>query len=277
MDASSFFLPSFGGVGGGFRAYRSQFSSVRFRSFLVNYKETDLWIGVDPDSFREQMKDVAHSKVLQLRSEIEAYLLKDPIFGKTFEPHRVEPNAPEIVRLMAEAADRAGVGPMATVAGVFSEILGRHLMQQFEIQEIVVENGGDIFLKIERNLLMSVYAGSSPLSEKIGIEIQASESPLGVCTSAGTVGPSTSLGKADAVMIACRNTALADAFATGFGNLVQSQEDVQRVTQQTEQFPEILSAVIICRDKIGIRGQFEMKLRPHPSLPQRGRSQVNEI
>ena len=242
------------------RTYRNQFSQQRFRSFGVNYKETDLWIGVDPDSFREQMKDVAHSKVLQLRSEIEAYLLKDPIFGKTFEPHRVEPNAPEIVRLMAEAADRAGVGPMAAVAGAFSEMVGRYLMQQFDIQELIVENGGDIFMKIEHNLLMSVYAGNSPLSEKIGIEIQASESPLGVCTSAGTVGPSVSLGKTDATMIICRNTALADALATTFGNLVQSPDDVQQVTQQTEQFPEILSAVIICRDKIGIRGKFEMKL-----------------
>jgi len=242
------------------RAYRSQFSQQRFRSFGVNYKETDLWIGVDPESFREEMKEVAHSKVVQLRSEMEAYLLSDPVFGKTFEPHRVEPNAPEIVRLMSYAANRAGVGPMAAVAGAFSEMLGRHLMQQFEIQELVVENGGDIFLKINRNLLMSVDAGNSPLSGKIGIEIQASESPLGVCTSAGTVGPSISLGKTDATMIICRNAALADSLATTFGNLVQSPEDVPRVTQQTEQFPEILSVVIICRDKIGIRGQFEMKL-----------------
>ena len=171
------------------RAYRNQFSSTRFRSFAVNYKETDLWIGVDPPSFSEEMKEVAYSKVVQLRSEMETYLLSDPVFGKTFEPHRIKPNAPEIVKVMADAANRAGVGPMASVAGAFSEMVGRHLIQQFEIQELVIENGGDIFLKINRNLLMSVYAGNSPLSEKIGIEILASESPLGVCTSAGTVGP----------------------------------------------------------------------------------------
>lgn len=242
------------------RTYRNQFSEQRFRSFTVNYKETDLWIGVDPDSFREEMREVARTKVIALRTEMEAYLLTDPVFGKTFEPHQVKPNAPEIVNRMANAARRAGVGPMATVAGAFSEFVGQHLMQQFSIQEIVVENGGDIFLKINRNLLMSVYAGNSPLSEKIGIEIPADQSPLGVCTSAGTVGPSVSLGKTDATMIICRNTALADALATTFGNLVQIPEDVQQVTQQTERFPEILSAVIICRDKIGIRGQFEMKL-----------------
>ncbi|MFA5326537.1 MAG: UPF0280 family protein [Prolixibacteraceae bacterium] len=242
------------------RAYRNQFSQQRFRSFVVNYKETDLWIGVDPPSFREEMMGISLLKVKELRSVLEAYLLTDPVFRKTFEPHRVEPNAPEIVKVMAEAANRAGVGPMASVAGVFAEMVGQHLMQQFEIQELVVENGGDIFLKINRNLLMSVYAGNSPLSEKVGIEIPATESPLGVCTSAGTIGPSVSFGKADAVMIVCKNTALADAFATGFGNRVQTPEDVQQVTKQTEQFPEILSAVIICHDKIGIRGQFEMKL-----------------
>lgn len=268
MDGRSFFLPSFGGGRGEafgvvFRTYRSQFSSSRFRSFTVNYKETDLWIGIDPGSFREEMKAVSFQKVKELRSVLEAYLVKDPVFGKTFEPYHVEPNAPEIVRVMAHAAERAGVGPMAAVAGAFAEIVGRHLMALFDIQEVVVENGGDIFLKINRNLLMSVYAGNSPLSEKIGIEIPAIESPLGVCTSAGTVGPSISFGKADAAMIVCKNAALADAFATGFGNRVKTPEDVQKAIDETEQFPEILSAVLICRDKIGIRGKFEMKLRPH--------------
>jgi len=242
------------------RTYRNQFSLQRFCSFVVNYKDTDLWIGVDPGSFRDEMKECAFQKTKELRTEIEEYLLEDPVFGKTFEAHQVSSKAPEIVKFMAEAAIRAGVGPMASVAGAFSEMVGKHLLRKFPIQEVVVENGGDIFLKINQNLLMSVYAGNSPLSEKIGIEIPASESPLGVCTSAGTVGPSVSLGKADAAMMICRNTALADAFATTFGNLIQSPEDVQRVTQQTDQFPEILSAVLICRDKIGIRGQFEIKL-----------------
>ena len=161
---------------------------------------------------------------------------------------------------MVEAANRAVVGPMGAVAEAFFEAVGRHLKEQFDIQELVVENSGDIFLKIERNLLISIYAGSSPLEEKIGIEIQASESPFGACTSAGTVGPSVSLVKTDATMIICRSTALADALATTFGNLVQVSDDIQSVTKQMELFSEILSAVIICRDKIGICGKFEMKL-----------------
>ena len=260
MDADTFFLPSFGGAGGGFRTYRSHFSQERFRSFVVNYKETDLWIGVDPASFRDEMKAISLLKIKELRTVLEQYIAIDPVFGKTFDPHQAKPNAPEIVKGMVAAANRANVGPMAAVAGAFSEAIGRHLLEKFDIQELVVENGGDIFLKIERNMLMSVFAGNSPLSEKIGIEIQATDSPLGVCTSAGTVGPSVSFGKADAVMIICRNTALADAFATGFGNQVKTPEDVQKIIDRTAEFPEILSAVIICRDKIGIRGNYEMKL-----------------
>ena len=84
---------------------------------MVTYKETDLWIGVDQASFCQEMKDASLLKVKELRAILEDYLLSDPVFGKTFESHRVEPNAPEIVRVMAEAANRAGVGPMAAVAG----------------------------------------------------------------------------------------------------------------------------------------------------------------
>lgn len=241
------------------RTYRKQFSKERFCSFVVNYKDTDLWIGVDPASYKEEMQQAAFSKVKELRHLLELYLLGDPLFGKTFDPHSVQPNAPEIVTCMADASKVAGVGPMASVAGAFSEAVGRYLMQKFGIRELVAENGGDIFLKVEKPILLSVYAGNSALSEKIAIEVPAEETPLGVCTSSGTVGPSISLGKADAAMIVCRNTALADAFATAFANRVKTKEDVQPVINEVEQFEQILSAVIICDDKIGIRGMFEMK------------------
>lgn len=226
---------------------------------MVNYKETDLWIGIDPASYKKQMEQAAYSKVKELRRSLEHYLLGDPVFGKTFDPHQPQPNAPKIVTCMAHAATIAEVGPMASVAGAFAEAVGRYLMEEFDIRELVAENGGDVFLKVEKPIILSVYAGNSVLSEKIAIEVPATESPLGVCTSSGTVGPSISLGKADAAMIICRDTALADAFATAFANRVQTKEDVQQVIRLVDRFPQILSAVIICRDQIGIKGMFEMK------------------
>ncbi len=269
-------IPSLGGVGGSFscsplwegpgeaviqpRTYRQQFSAQRFRSFLVNYKETDLWIGVDPASFHPKMESVAQETVRKLRSEMEQYLMTDPEFGRTFLPCEAQPNAPEIVQILAQAGKRAGTGPMAAVAGAFSEQVGKVLLRQFNISELVIENGGDIFLLLKHDLILSVFAGKSVLSEKIGVVIPASASPLGVCTSAGTVGPSVSFGKADAVMIACSDTALADAFATAFANRVKSPELVQQTVESSTEFAEILSIVAICGDKLGIRSNFEIKL-----------------
>jgi len=113
-------------------------------------------------------------------------------------------------------------------------------------------------LKINHNLIISVYAGLSPLSGKIGIEIPAKSTPLGICTSAGTVGPSFSFGKADAVLVSCKNTALADAYATHLGNLVRNDVDVQKTIDLARTYHEIIAAVIICNSHIGIIGQFEI-------------------
>lgn len=281
------FSPPFGGVGGGFsfsppweglgeafiqpRTYRRQFSAERFRSFVVNYKDTDLWIGVDHRSFHAEMEQVAFETVKALRHQLEQYLLTDPEFGRTLIPCETKPDAPEIVKILAAAGKKARVGPMAAVAGAFSEEIGKTLLRSFNTNELVVENGGDIFLKLEKSLLLSVFAGTSLLSEKIGIEIPAEETPLGVCTSAGTVGPSLSFGKADAVMVACKNTAVADAFATALANQVKTPGDVQIVAEASEQFPEILSLVAICQDKMGIRSNFEMKLIAPSQPSQKGK------
>lgn len=242
------------------RTYRNSFSTERFQSFVITYKDSDLWVGIDHASFNKEMAERALAKLVEIRDELEAYIVTDPFFKKSLKPYPAHENAPETAKKMAAAAEKAGVGPMAAVAGLFSEIVGQTLLENFAVNELVVENGGDIFLKLQKPLIMSIFAGESPLSGMVGLEITAEQSPLGICTSAGTVGPSLSFGKADAVMIACRDTALADAFATGLGNLIKKPGDVEKVLKRTETFPGIIAAVLICEDQIGIRGEFEMKL-----------------
>jgi hypothetical protein len=242
------------------RTYRNQFSSQRFRSFVVNYKDSDVWIGVDPASFNTSMEKLAFETTKTLRHQLENYLLIDPEFGRTLIPYNAKPGAPEIVNILAAAGAKAGVGPMAAVAGAFSEGIGKTLLRAYQLNELVVENGGDIFLKLDKSLVLSVFAGTSVLSGKTGIEIPAQETPIGVCTSAGTVGPSLSFGKADAVMVACKSTAIADAFATAMANRIKTPADVQTIAEASEQFPEVLSLAAICQDKLGIRSNFEMKL-----------------
>jgi ApbE superfamily uncharacterized protein (UPF0280 family) len=244
--------------GFGPRFYREQMGVNRFRSFIISYKDSDLWIGVDIESYRDEMIEFSYDKLVELRRSLELYIENHPLFATSFLPVKTNHDDPEIAIEMSNASEIANTGPMAAVAGAFSEYIAKSLLNKFKLNEIVVENGGDIFLKLKNDLILSVYAGDSPLSGKMGLEIPAWSTPLGVCTSAGTVGPSVSFGKADAVVIASKNAALADAFATAYGNMVKAADDIKEALELAKKDKKILSALIICEGKVGIWGQFKV-------------------
>lgn len=242
------------------RFYRNKFNTTRFNGFQLKYLETDLWIGCDPESFKSEMQEVALAGVKELRQKLNDYIKAEPEFVKTLKPFQPNNSAPKEAKEMAFAAAKAGIGPMAAVAGLFAQEAGKAISQNFSVKELVIENGGDIFALLKHELVLSVFAGNSPLSERIGLKIKPDISPLGICTSAGTVGPSLSFGNADAVVVVSKDVLVADAFATAFGNKVKSPADVEKVLNQAEKYPEILALLIICEDKIGIRGEFEIKI-----------------
>ncbi len=242
------------------RTYRTQFNSERFKGFEVKYLETDLWIGVDPDSFHEKMKAIVFAKIKDLRDKFDKYIQTEPFFKKSLKPFQPSDIAPSEAIEMAKAAEKAGIGPMSAVAGLFAREVGEEIIQNFSLSELVIENGGDIFVLLKDELILSVFAGESILSERIGLVIPAENKKLGICTSSGTVGPSLSYGKADAVVVICEDILLADAFATAFGNKVKSPNDVEKVIKQAERYPEILSLLIICEDKVGIKGENEIRI-----------------
>jgi ApbE superfamily uncharacterized protein (UPF0280 family) len=242
------------------RTYRSQFNTSRFYGFEVKYQETDVWIGIDPESFKAEMKERALNKIKELRQKLDEYIETEPFFKKSLKPFQPGETAPAEAMEMAQAAAKAGIGPMSTVAGLFAREIGNEIIQNFSVNELVIENGGDFFAMLKNDIIFSVFAGDSPLSEKIGLVITPETSPLGICTSAGTVGPSLSYGKADAVVVVAEDLLVADAFATAFGNKVKSPNDVEKVINQAEKYPKILSLLIICEDKIGVRGDYEIKI-----------------
>lgn len=242
------------------RTYRTQFNTERFTGFEISYQETDLWIGIDPFSFQPEIKELVLAKIKILRSKFDEYIKVEPFFKKSLKPFQPSGFAlPEAIE-MAVAAEKAGIGPMSAVAGLFAREVGEEITQNFSVNELVIENGGDIFVLLKDELVLSVFAGDSILSERIGLVIPADKKELGICTSSGTVGPSLSYGKADAVVVICEDILLADTFATAFGNKVKSPNDIEKVIKQSEKYPEILSLLIICEDKIGIRGDYEMKI-----------------
>lgn len=240
------------------RFYRKEMGSDRFKAFTVLYKETDLWIGVNGNCNIGRVKEFVLNKIIELRNQLENYLRLDPGFFKSLSPYRVQEYAPEIAKIMADAAARAGVGPMAAVAGAFSREIGKSVEEEFGIEEIIIENGGDLYLKSKETLFISVYAGNSPVSGRICIEIPPVLSPLGICTSSGTVGHSLSFGKADAVTVLCKDAPTADAYATALGNLIKGPEDIQKALDKASMIKEVLGIVVIVGDKIGARGNFKL-------------------
>jgi ApbE superfamily uncharacterized protein (UPF0280 family) len=233
------------------RAYRNLVKTDDLVTFQVIVKETDLLIRAAKDISRE-----ARESVLKYRHQIETYIESNPLFQRSLSPLLDDPYAPEIIREMIRASRMARVGPMAAVAGVMAESVSRDLLELS--QEVIVENGGDIYLATSRERTIGIYAGTSPLSLKLGILIQPEDSPLGICTSSGTVGHSLSFGKADAVCILSKSAALADAAATAVGNMVQEKKDIDRGLEKAKEIEGVLGTLIIVEEKIGVWGNIRL-------------------
>ncbi|OGO60775.1 MAG: thiamine biosynthesis protein ApbE [Chloroflexi bacterium RBG_19FT_COMBO_48_23] len=233
------------------RVYRRWIKDDDLVSFDVAVKETDLYIRA-----ASKLEAEAIEAVIKSRTPLEEYIKSHPLFLHSLEPCSVEDDAPAIVRDMAKAARIAGVGPMAAVAGAIAEAVGKDLLAHSP--EIIVENGGDIFIKISRPRLIGVYAAASSLTGKIALEINPQETPLGVCTSSGTVGHSLSLGAADAVIALSCSTALADAAATAIGNMVRTADDINVAIEQAQAIDGLTGVIVIKDDRMGMWGSVKL-------------------
>lgn len=242
------------------RSYRGHFSTDGRRWFCAKYKETDLWIGVDIGSYSPSMKDEVLGIIIRLRTLMDAYLLIDPGYKESLVPYKPQSAAPLIFHEMAKVCHRTDIGPMSAVAGALAKYVAVELKKVYPYKEIIVENGGDIYAEAYFDMDIAVFAGQSPLSEKVGLHIPSSVFPLGICTSSGTVGPSFSMGKADAAMIVCKDVLLADSYATAVANRVKTIDDVPSVIDFVSTRSDILGAIIIKDDKMAVCGDFELRL-----------------
>jgi hypothetical protein len=124
---------------------------------------------------------------------------------------------------------------------------------------VLVENGGDVFLKTRVPRRMGIYAGSSPLSGTLALKIAPQQTPLGVCTSSGTVGHSLSFGCADAAVILSSSAALADAAATAVANEIHGPEDIPKGIERARAIEGVTGAAIIVGDQLGAYGEVELE------------------
>ena len=232
----------------------------RWKSFRSVYRETDLWIAVDTESYSETTVNYTSDRIRYYRNILDKYIRNHPEFRDSLVPVETGKNTHRIIREMSGAARKAGTGPMSAVAGAIAEFICKDLCKESGASEVIIENGGDIFLKLKNQATISVYAGNSPLSGKIRLVIKPEDTPLSVCTSSGTTGHSLSFGNADACTIACRSGALADAYATAFCNEVKDKTLAGPVTEKAIGTAGILAVVIIKDDKVSMGGSIEIRI-----------------
>ena len=233
------------------RTYRNLVRTDDLVKFEVVVKETDLLVRAESNLSNE-----TRESVLKFRHQLETYITMNPEFQRSLIPLAEDLHAPELVREMIRVSQLARVGPMAAVAGAIAEWVSKDLLKLSK--EVIIENGGDIYLATARERTIGIYAGQSSLSLKIGIVIGPEESPLGVCTSSGTVGPSLSFGKADAVCILSKSAALADAAATAVGNIVQEKKDIDLGLERGREIEGVLGTLIIVGEKMGVWGSIKL-------------------
>jgi ApbE superfamily uncharacterized protein (UPF0280 family) len=242
------------------RSYRQQ-QDFGGGSFEVGVEESDLWVSclnTDLSSLAE-FESLAYERLLFYRQSLKAFLLRYPDWGESLVPVVTADYllAPPLVRQMMIASEIAGVGPMAAVAGALAEAVGRDLIALSP--ELVVENGGDIFLAGRTEYTLAVFSGISRLSGQLGLRISASAPfSCGVCTSSGRVGHSLSFGRADAVTIVAENAALADAAATAMANLVQKKADLARVIENALALEGVFGALAVMGDDLAAGGNLEL-------------------
>lgn len=240
------------------RTYRAITDDGDFASFELTVFETDLKVYLDKSLEMEldRIKPLTMAYAAALRRELEIYIAKNPQFLTTLEPWHDKDVKSLLIKDMIAASEQANVGPMAAVAGTLAFFCARYL--QNYSHSVIVENGGDIYVHAQKETVVGVFAGESLLSMKLGLVVPA-DTPLSICTSSGTVGPSLSMGRADAVCIAAKNAALADALATALGNKINSEADFAAAMAKAKEHKEVVSALFICGNKSAIWGELEIR------------------
>jgi ApbE superfamily uncharacterized protein (UPF0280 family) len=236
------------------RVYRTQMGTGRFSSLTLAVGESDLYIGYSGSVEIEALRTSALRKLRRLRQEILDY--PDSRLLTSLTPLFQHEEHSSLLDAMLEAAEQANVGPMAAVAGAIAQEMGRYLKEKHGLTEIVVENGGDIFLSLTSPILVRLLASTSPFSDQVGLMVDGT---MGVATSSATSGHSLSFGRADAVMVAANDAARCDALATAYCNKVLKAEQAQLLCEQLVAEEGVQGAIITIGDTLAVGGSLEVR------------------
>ncbi len=192
--------------------------------------------------------------------ELEFYVRDNTKFLHTLTPIPT-PEKPHVAKLMALSAEKAGVGPMAAVAGVIADLAVEDMKRE-GCEVAVVEDGGEISASSNRPIDVAVAAGEEPLSRRFGFRL--TEFPIGVATSSGRFSHALSFGDAEAATVFCKNAALADAAATAVGNVVKgedAQAGIQAGIIRGLSIEGVEGVLVVYKGQVGTAGKIPKIIR----------------
>lgn len=234
------------------RTYRSHVKSPDLVSFTVSVKETNLFISAGRNLEKE-----ASDATVDARYLIEHYIESRKEFYDSLIPISEDRFAPPIIRRMIEDSKKAGVGPMACVAGAIAEFVSRRLFESKNHEsDIIVENGGDVFLISSIERVISLYSENIPGG--FGIEVSGDKDGIGISSSSAAYGHSLSLGACELATVIANSGSLSDASATALGNSVKRKSDIEGALSAILDIKDVLGALVVFDGKIGIKGKIKL-------------------
>lgn len=206
----------------------------------------------------------AKNSIKHHRRKLKAYTKTNPNFFHTLKPFPV-PEEPLVAKLMAEAAEKADVGPMAAVAGVMADLAVKDMLHA-GCKVAVVENGGEISAVSNQPIDVAVAAGDAPLSKRFGFRL--TEFPIGVATSSGRFSHAFSFGDAEAATVFCKNAGLADAAATAVCNVVKGEDNqaaIQAGINKALSIKGVEGTLIVYKGLTGTAGKIPKIIKVDPN------------
>jgi ApbE superfamily uncharacterized protein (UPF0280 family) len=221
--------------------FRRVFEVQESRGIIISDKKTGLTTAVD--------------SIKRNRKALETYAQNRKLFLESLKPVAI-PAEPLVAKMMAEAAEKADVGPMAAVAGVLADLAVADMVAD-GCKVAVVEDGGEISAVSDEPVDVAVGMGDTPLSNRFGFRL--TEFPVGLATSSGVFSHALSFGDAEVATIFCDNAGLADAAATAVCNVVKSEnakEAIQIGLGKALAIQGVQGAMIIYKGFVGTAGEI---------------------
>ncbi len=231
--------------------YRKNILQSHRYAWQASYRHTELLISADSD-IKEKIKGLLE----EIYRQLDYCIQKEPAFLKSLSPVKVKPFFPEAIRNMCRLSALFNVGPMAAVAGAVNDFLAAGLKSS--CNELIIENGGDLYIKSGRDINTGVYVKNSFFKDLITVQVDSADMPCGICSSSGTFGHSLSLGNCDLAVVLSDSSTGADAAATAVANSINTVEDIRKSIDFFKGLSPVKGLLIIKKDIVGIWGKIRL-------------------